>query len=81
SLVYDIADLYKTDLTIPLAFKLASEGVQHIEREVRLQLRDIFREFKLLKRIIPDIKEVLFGSTDSGESAAGLEGRDVAISH
>jgi CRISPR-associated protein Cas1 len=79
SFVYDIADLYKTEFTIPLAFKCVSESSEHIEKEVRQSLRDEFKKEKLMKRIIPDIKEVLFGNIDSGEDPHEPEGRDVAI--
>lgn len=59
SFVYDIADLYKSDLTIPLAFEIAKENPPHLERAVRYRMRDAFRETKLLQRIIPDIQKVL----------------------
>ncbi len=81
SFVYDIADLYKTEFTIPVSFEIAVSDYDNIEREVRLKLRDIFREKKLLKRIIPDIKEVLFDNSDSGEDPSGFEGRDVAVNY
>jgi CRISPR-associated protein Cas1 len=81
SFVYDIADLYKTEIALPVAFETSVNFEENIEREVRFKLRDIFRKEKLMKRIIPDIKEVLFGSSDSGEGPDGAEGRDVAVSH
>ena len=59
SFVYDIADLYKVDITIPLAFRAASQGMNDLERQVRLQCRDIFRERRLLQTIVPDIKRAL----------------------
>jgi len=59
SFVYDIADLYKAQLTIPLAFKAAAEMPPDLERYVRLSLRDLFRETKLVQRIIPDIRLAL----------------------
>lgn len=59
SFVYDIADLYKVDLTIPLAFKLAVENPPQLERSVRIACRDIFRQMKLVEHIIPDIKLAL----------------------
>ena len=63
SFVYDIADLYKVELTIPLAFRTAAENPQDLERHVRLQCRDVFRESRLIQRIIPDIRRAL-GDTD-----------------
>ena len=59
SFVYDIADLYKADVTIPLAFRVAQESPVNLERAVRHGCRDRFRETKLLARIIPDIQKAL----------------------
>lgn len=59
SFVYDIADLYKTEVTIPIAFQAAAEGEHDIERRVRLACRDRFTETRLLGRIIPDIQHAL----------------------
>lgn len=59
SFVYDIADLYKADLTIPAAFQAAAEGDQQIERRLRTALRDCFRQSRLLDRIVPDIEDCL----------------------
>jgi CRISP-associated protein Cas1 len=59
SFVYDIADLYKTEVTIPLAFRLVAESVRSLEMRVRRACRDVFRETKLLARILPDIDHLL----------------------
>lgn len=59
SFVYDMADLYKTDISIPIAFLVASEGDRDIERRVRLACRDTFKRERLLARIVPDIDRVL----------------------
>ena len=59
SFVYDIADLYKTEITIPLAFETTAESEKDLERRVRTKLRDRFKEAKLLKRIVQDIDEVM----------------------
>jgi len=59
SFVYDIADLFKFDDIIPHAFKIAAKSYRDPEREVRLMCRDIFRQTKILKKIIPTIEEVL----------------------
>ena len=68
SFVYDIADLYKADITIPLAFRLTSESDLDIERRVRHSLRDMFHQEKLLARIIPDIEKALDIPVDDEES-------------
>ena len=59
SFVYDIADLYKMALTVPIAFKAAGEEHEALERVVRARCREAFREFHLLNRIIRDIRTVL----------------------
>jgi len=57
SFVYDIADLYKADLTIPIAFHTTAQGDQQIDRRVRIACRDAFKATKLLQRILPDIED------------------------
>jgi CRISPR-associated protein Cas1 len=79
SFVYDIADLYKTELTVPVAFAVASEGTVEVERRVRYRCRDLFFEAKLLERILPDIAEVLDARDDLGECPGELEGRIVTL--
>ena len=59
SFVYDIADIYKFETVVPAAFKVAAEAPPNAERAVRLACRNIFRQTKLLERIIPDIEEIL----------------------
>lgn len=59
SFVYDIADLFKFDDIIPQAFKIAAKNHHNPEREVRLMCRDVFRQSRILKKIIPTIEEVL----------------------
>jgi CRISPR-associated protein Cas1 len=64
SFVYDIADLYKAEITIPLAFEMAAKVTDNLERAVRLRCRDLFRERRLIQRIVPDIHKCL--GTDAG---------------
>jgi CRISPR-associated protein Cas1 len=59
SFVYDVADLYKADITIPVAFQVAAEGGGDLERRVRLACRDQFVSARLLQRIMPDVQRVL----------------------
>lgn len=59
SFVYDIADLYKADVTIPLAFAVIASGPTQIERQVRIACRDAFRQLRLMNRVLPDIAAVL----------------------
>ena len=59
SFVYDIADLYKAELTIPVAFEMAKANPPELERATRLRCRDLFKERKLLQRIVPDLQALL----------------------
>lgn len=59
SFVYDIADLYKAEVTIPVAFKTVLDGSENLERRVRQACRAQFHSAKLLERILPDINKVL----------------------
>lgn len=59
SFVYDIADLYKFETVVPIAFAVAARAPANAEREIRLQCRDMFRKSRLLERIIPDIESIL----------------------
>ncbi len=61
SFVYDIADLYKADITIPIAFQLASTCTldDDIERLTRLKLRDSFVDGKIMEKIVKDLQYLL----------------------
>ncbi|MFD3189015.1 type I-E CRISPR-associated endonuclease Cas1e [Sedimentitalea sp. HM32M-2] len=64
SFVYDIADLYKLEIVVPEAFRIAGQAARgkldmSPDRAVRLACRDVFRKTGLLNRIIPTIEEVL----------------------
>jgi CRISPR-associated protein Cas1 len=61
SFVLDIADLYKAEYTIPLAFDLAARG--HVsERDARTAFRDKVADGQLMSRVVHDIKDLLLGS-------------------
>lgn len=79
SFVYDVADFYKIDLTVPLAFRLASTVTKDLERHVRQACQSAFHEFRLMDRILPDIKEVLNAGDDCRETADELEGLAVSL--
>ena len=72
SFVYDVADVFKFETVVPVAFRVAGQVQQGNPaatggpvREVRLGCRDRFRETRLLNRLIPSIEEML--------SSGGLE--------
>lgn len=80
SFVYDIADLYKVSEIVPLVFQTVAASDQGVESRVRLGCRDLFRRTRFLERLLPDIREVLYGRDDSGacanEPAGGSESLD-----
>lgn len=66
SFVYDIADLYKADLTIPLAFELAAkeEKEDEIGKLARLKLRDKLIDGKIMQQIVKDLQYLMDISED-----------------
>ncbi|PGH46949.1 type I-E CRISPR-associated endonuclease Cas1e [Streptomyces sp. Ru87] len=64
SFVYDVADLYKARLSLPLAFSL--HGSRDPEGEARRSFREELRLFRLLPRIVADIQNLL----DPGSGAS-----------
>jgi CRISPR-associated protein Cas1 len=59
SFVYDIADLYKTKIAVPIAFATVAETTFNLETVVRKRCRQAFKNFRLLGRIIPDIDKMM----------------------
>lgn len=59
SFVYDVADLYKTETSIPAAFHAVASGEPDVERATRLHLRDAFHQTRLLSRIVNDLGDLL----------------------
>lgn len=59
SFVYDIADLFKFETVVPMAFQVIGSGSKNPGRDVRLKCRDTFRESKILNMIIPTIEDIL----------------------
>lgn len=59
SFVYDIADIFKFETVVPVAFRIAAKNPRNPERDVRIACRDAFRQSRLLHRIIPTIEEIL----------------------
>lgn len=70
--VYDIADLYKADSTIPLAFEAVAQTNYPLEMAVRRGARDYFHRIHLLKRLPQDISYVL--DVDEDNDVDGSKG-------
>jgi len=68
----DIADLYRVDLTLPLAFGAVrayrDAKADNLEREVRRRAAKLFRQEKLIPRMIDRIKELFDVDDRSGDA-------------
>lgn len=67
SFVYDIADLYKAEITIPIAFETASQETDDISRVVRHRVRDEMVRTRLIERMVKDIKYLLMNENEYTE--------------
>jgi CRISPR-associated protein Cas1 len=59
SFVFDVADIVKFETVVPAAFKVAARKPDNPEQETRLACRDMFREQRLMKRLVPLVEDVL----------------------
>ena len=59
SFAYDIADLYKAEITIPIAFEMAAQNADDIGSATRRRVRDELRTGHILDRMVHDIKYLL----------------------
>jgi CRISPR-associated endonuclease Cas1, subtype I-E/ECOLI len=68
----DVADLYRAEITLPLAFSIAKRALDdpqlHLERELRKEAARQFRKQQLISKMIDRIKELL-DVHDSGGDA------------
>lgn len=81
SFVYDVADLYRVELAVPVAFDVAAKlergEVLQFEREVRVRCREVFRTSRLLDRVVRDIDELMQpAEADVTRANAYLDGGD-----
>ncbi|HWH01684.1 MAG TPA: type I-E CRISPR-associated endonuclease Cas1e [Pilimelia sp.] len=65
--VYDIADLYKAEITIPVAFDVAASGSTDIGGDTRRAVRDRVHDGALLERCVRDIRALLLRPQPTGE--------------
>lgn len=83
SFVYDVADVFKFETVVPIAFQVAGRLSREArdlppERLVRIGCRDAFRRTRLLERLIPSINDMLAASgLDAPEDAP--EGQEPAL--
>ena len=66
SFVYDIADLYKAEISIPIAFEVAAQQPKDIGAVTRRAVRDAIADGSLLERMVKDIRDLLLGIAEDG---------------
>lgn len=69
SFVYDIADLYKAETTIPVAFEIAADQPEDIGAAVRRRMREEMMKAHILERMTKDIQSLL----SEGDDPAPME--------
>jgi CRISP-associated protein Cas1 len=71
SFVYDVADLYKAECLIPVAFAVVAESPEKVETRTRSELRETIRQTKLLERVVKDLHS-LFEGLDEDDMTDGI---------
>ena len=59
SFLYDVADLYKAETTIPIAFEITAQEVDDVGAAVRRRMRDEMTKQHILERMTKDIQSLL----------------------
>jgi CRISPR-associated protein Cas1 len=71
SFAYDVADLYKAEITIPAAFGIARVGGGDLGGRARRAVRDAIVSARLLPRIAADIRQLLGTAADADDDDDG----------
>lgn len=71
SFVYDVADLYKAETTIPIAFEIAAQNPEDVGSAVRHRMRDEMVKQHILKRMTHDIQVLLCTEDETSEILEG----------
>ncbi len=67
SFVYDVADLYKAEVTIPIAFQAAAEESEDIGSATRKKVRDAFYATRILERMVKDVRYLMSDGDNDNE--------------
>lgn len=65
SFVYDMADLYKVEIAVPVAFGVVAKGSEDIGADVRRAMRDAMHQAQLLERCTRDLHRLLDSDGDA----------------
>ena len=63
----DIADLYKTEIAIPVAFEVVAQSTEDVGSRTRRAIRDQVNKIGLLRRCVDDIKQLLLPGDSEGD--------------
>lgn len=72
SFVYDVADLYKAEITIPIAFEVAASKPDDIGAWTRRRVRDAMMTMRLLERMVRDIQALLAEEGAAEDASNGV---------
>lgn len=76
SFVYDVADLYKADVSIPVAFTIAAQEPADVPAATRRAMRDAIYERRLLEQCVRDLRYLLL---DQDRDAQVDDGPDADV--
>lgn len=72
SFVYDVADLYKAEVTIPIAFRTAAEAPEDLPAVVRRRVRDAMVAQHILERMVHDIRWLLLPEEEAEDQEEAI---------
>lgn len=73
SFVYDVADLYKAETSIPVAFDLAAEQLADVGSFARRTMRDRMHDANVLERCVRDIRHLLTPDDEGDDDDIGAD--------
>lgn len=65
SFIFDVADLYKADIAIPVAFRCAALETEDLPGDTRRAMRDEIHQQRLLRRCVKDVQTLLAEGDDT----------------
>ena len=68
SFVFDVADLYKAEVAIPIAFEMAARQPEDLPAETRRAVRDAIHDGAILTRCAADVRRLLLPDDGSEET-------------
>jgi CRISPR-associated protein Cas1 len=75
SFVYDVADIFKTDTSVPAAFEAAAQGSKGVESRARELLRQRASQCRLLDRVSSTLQQ-LFDAGDGDVDQGAVDEKD-----